>query len=189
MHVEDVELIKSIPWTTGPNGGFCLHVPDKERIAEHPITDRLIKVFEKFKEYENDIQGFYVMSMGEPHDCVKELWPTPHIPNFWDRAGNLVGEATIKPTLQKLMNRVQSAPKKGPSTCGCIEHLYHNVVLPNGEVSLCCMDYSLEKILGNILYEEYDGIMPSPLTTFDMCSRCENGVSPSDIIKDKNIKI
>jgi hypothetical protein len=149
MHVEDVELIKSIPWTTGPNGGFCLHVPDKERIAEHPITDRLIKVFEK----------------------------------------NLVGEATIKPTLQKLMNRVQSAPKKGPSTCGCIEHLYHNVVLPNGEVSLCCMDYSLEKILGNILYEEYDDIMPSPLTTFDMCSRCENGVSPSDIIKDKNIKI
>ena len=189
MTLDDVEAVKDIPWTKGPNGGFCLHIPDAERIAEHPLSDRLYKVFEKFKEYENDIQAFYVMSMGEPHDCVKELWPNPVIPNFWDRAGNLVGEATHKPALDKIKDRVNHAPKKGPSTCGCIEHLYHNVVLPNGDVSLCCMDYSLEKILGNLFVDEYDDIMPAPLSTFDMCGRCENGVSPSDKIRNKNIII
>ncbi len=55
--------------------------------------------------------------------------------------------------------------------------------------SICGMDYSLEKILGNILEEEYDDIMPAPLSTFDICGRCENGVSPSDKIKKQNLII
>ena len=129
------------------------------------------------------------MSMGEPHDCVKDLWPNPVIPNFWDRAGNLIGEAQIKPALDKIKDRVNHAGNQGPSTCGCIEHLYHNVVLPNGDVSLCCMDYSLEKILGNIIEDSYDDIMPTPLQTFDICGRCENGISPSEKIMSKNIII
>jgi hypothetical protein len=189
MTLDDVERVKNIPWTKGPNGGFCLHIPDTERIAEHPISDKLRKVYERFKELENEIQGFYVMSMGEAHEIASDLWPNPVIPNFWNRAGNLVGEATIKPALEKVMDRVQHAEIKGPSTCGCIEHLYHNVVLPNGDVSICCMDYSLEKILGNLLESSYDDIMPAPLSTFDICSRCENGVSPSSIIKRKKIVI
>jgi|TARA_R110000824_G_scaffold199588_2_gene383545 hypothetical protein len=189
MTLEDVEIIKDIPWTEGPNGGFCLHIPDQERIAEHPLSARLYSVFEKFKEYENDIQGFYVMSMGEPHNSVKDLWPNPVIPNFWSRAGNLIGEAQIKPALDKIKDRFQHKEQHQPSTCACIEHLYHNVVLPNGDVSLCCMDYSLEKILGNMFTDSYDDIMPAPLTTFDICGRCENGCSPSDKIKNKNIII
>jgi len=61
--------------------------------------------------------------------------------------------------------------------------------LPNGDLSVCCQDYSLEKILGNILEEDYDDLMPPPLTTYDICSRCENGVSPSQLIKEKNIEL
>ena len=38
------------------------------------------------------------------------------------------------------------------------------------------------------LQQEYDDIMPAPLTTFDICGRCENGCSPSDKIKNKNKK-
>lgn len=190
MKVEDVDIIEEIPWTTGPNGGFCLHLPDKERIAKHPLSKKLTKVYERFYEVQDSIQGFYVMSMGEVHDSVKHLWPDPVIPNFWSRAGNLLGEAQIKPDLAKIRDRFKHMDHKSqPSTCGCVEHLYHNVVLPNGEVSICCMDYSLEKILGNILEQEYDDIMPAPLSSFDICGRCENGVSPSDIIEKQNLII
>ncbi len=52
------------------------------------------------------------MSMGEPHDCVKDLWPNPVIPNFWSRAGNLIGEAQIKPALGKVRGGVQKKGKK-----------------------------------------------------------------------------
>jgi hypothetical protein len=31
--------------------------------------------------------------------------------------------------------------------------------------------------------------MPAPLSTFDICGRCENGISPSDTIKKLNLVI
>ena len=65
MTLEDVEKLKNIPFNTGPNGGFCLNLPDQELIAKHPITPRYMKVIKRFKELENHIQGFYVMSMSE----------------------------------------------------------------------------------------------------------------------------
>ena len=34
MTLDDVERIKDIPFTQGPNGGFCLHLPDQELILK-----------------------------------------------------------------------------------------------------------------------------------------------------------
>ena len=179
MTVEDVERLKDVKFTTGPNGGFCLHLPDQERIAKHPITPRYLEVIKRFKELESEIQGFYVMCMGEVHDDIKPYWPNASVPEFWSRAGNLLGEAIIKPELQKYQDRFKHMDHGNvPRTCGCVEDLYHNVVLPNGDVSLCCMDYGLEQIIGNIYEQEYEDIIPKPKTCFSLCQRCENGVSP-----------
>lgn len=46
--------------------------------------------------------------------------------------------------------------------CGRTVFYDHNVVLPNGDVSLCCMDYSLEHVIGNILTSNYWDIFSSP---------------------------
>ena len=57
---------------------------------------------------------------------------------------------------------------------GCLEKLYHNVVLPNGDVSLCCMDYGLEHIIGNLLDQEYEDVIPKHNTCFfNLCRFCE----------------
>ena len=179
MTVQDVERLKDVKFTTGPNGGFCLHLPDQERIAKHPITPRYLEVIKRFKELESEIQGFYVMCMGEVHDDIKPYWPEASVPEFWSRAGNLLGEAIIKPELQKYQDRFKHMDHGDvPRTCGCVEDLYHNVVLPNGDVSLCCMDYGLEQIIGNIYTQEYEDIIPKPKTCFSLCQRCENGISP-----------
>ena len=181
MTLKDVERIKNIPFTQGPNGGFCLHLPDQERIAKHPITKRYIEVLEYFKSVQHEIQGFYVMCMGEVHDDVKHIFPTAHVPEFWSRAGNLLGEAIIKPELQKFQDRFKHMDHGAQEmTCGCVEDLYHNVVLPNGDVSLCCMDYGLKHIIGNIFEQDYDDIIPAPFTTFKLCQTCENGIKPKN---------
>jgi len=181
MTLEDVKRIKNIPFTQGPNGGFCLHLPDQERIAKHPITPRYIEVLEYFKSVQHEIQGFYVMCMGEVHEDVKHIFPTAHVPEFWSRAGNLLGEAIIKPELQKFQDRFKHMDHGDQEmTCGCVEDLYHNVVLPNGDVSLCCMDYGLKHIIGNIFEQDYDDIIPAPFTTFKLCQTCENGIKPKN---------
>jgi hypothetical protein len=179
MTVEDIDRIKHIPFNEGPNGGFCLHVPDEERIAKHPITKRYIEVLERFKEVQHEIKGFYLMSMGPVMERIRHIFPDAHTPEMWSRAGNLLGETIIKPELDKIKDRFKD---KGftdkPLTCGCDEKLYHNVVLPNGDVSLCCMDYGLKQIIGNLYTQEYDDILPKPKSCFLLCQSCENGINP-----------
>jgi FkbM family methyltransferase len=183
MTPEDVERLSVIPYVGNPNGGFCLHLPDQEEFAKHPINANYIRTIEKFKELQPKFQNFYTMCMSENvHSSIRHIYPTASVPTFWNRAGNLVGEARLKPELDKIKDRWRSYPEsKEPRTCGCVEDLYHNVLLPNGDVSLCCMDYSMEYILGNLYTQEYDDIVPAPNTTYDMCRRCENGVIPKDV--------
>jgi FkbM family methyltransferase len=181
MNIEDIDRIKHIPFNEGPNGGFCLHLPDEERIAKHPITKRYIEVLERFKEVQHEIKGFYLMSMGPVMKHIQHIFPDAHTPEMWSRAGNLLGEAIIKPELDKIKDRFKD---KGfideLLTCGCDEALYHNVVLPNGDVSLCCMDYSLKQIIGNLYTQEYDDIVPKPKSCFLLCQSCENGIKPKN---------
>lgn len=178
MTVEDVKKIKNIPFSsTYPNGGFCLHLPDEERIAKHPISKKYIEVLEYFKSVQHEINNFYVMSMGPIHSDVKHIFSDAIIPNMWSRAGNLLGEAIMKPEMHKIKHRInhmEHGDKK--MTCNCPEKLYHNVCLPNGDVSLCCMDYSLKYIIGNLFTQEYEDIIPKPLSCFKICQRCENAI-------------
>ena len=182
MTLEDVEKIKNIPFCGGPNGGFTLHLPDDERRAKHPITDKYIEVVEALKNY--NISNFMVMAMGTVHNKVEHLYPDDVVNKYtmWHRAGNLIGEAQLKPELVEVMDEVQTVFRDDKRTCGCEEELYHNILLPNGDVSLCCMDYNLEEIIGNLYSQEYNDILPEMGATFDMCSRCENGI----ISKQKN---
>ena len=39
--------------------------------------------------------------------------------------------------------------------------LNHSVLLPNGDVVLCCMDYSIKHKVGNLLEQEYCEIFSS----------------------------
>ena len=183
LTIEDIKKIKHIDFANGPNSGFCLHLPDEERIAKHPITPKYIETIEYIKSVENEIKGFYVMSMGsEIHNSVRHIYPTAYLPTFWSRAGNLLGEAIIKPELEKIKDRFNHMEHGDKNmTCNCIETLYHNVLLPDGRVSLCCMDYGLEQILGNLFEQEYDDIIPTPFTCFSLCSHCENGTEPKNI--------
>lgn len=183
MKVEDMERIKHIPFSGGPNGGFVLHLPDNEYLAKHPITDKYIELVEYIGSIRYDIQNFYIMSMGEIHDSVRHVFSGIKTSEMWSRAGNLLGEAILKPELMNLKDRFKSIYHgEQDMTCNCDERLYHNVLIPNGDVSLCCMDYGLEHILGNLLTQEYDEIMPEPFSCFKLCKFCENGIKP-EIIK------
>lgn len=181
MTLDDLEKIKHIPFAGAPNGSFTLHLPDTERKAKHPITDKYIKLIERFGELKNEIHNFQVMTMGTVHESVSHIFPTAHSPEMWSRAGNLSREMILKPELLNRSNEFKSVYHGDkPKTCGCVEKLYHNVILPNGDVSLCCMDYGLKNIIGNIFTQSYEEIVPKYNSCFDICKFCENGVDPNE---------
>ena len=72
-------------------------------------------------------------------------------------------------------------------TCKSTPFYDRNVLLPNGDVVLCCMDYNLVHILGNLLTQTYEEIMQGkPLQDLiaineapeyskcSICKACEN---------------
>ena len=179
MDVDDIERIKHIPFAGGPNGGFVLHLPDQERKAKHPITKRYIEVIEHFGKVYPQIHNFTTMAMGTVHERVRHVFTDAPVYGMWSRAGNLLGESIMKPELLNRKDEYRSIYHgEQEMTCGCMEKMYHNVMLPNGDVSLCCMDYGLEHILGNLYDQSYEDVIPDNFQCFNLCRFCENATKP-----------
>ena len=69
-------------------------------------------------------------------------------------------------------------------TCRSTPFFDRNVLLPNGDVVLCCMDYNLKHVIGNLLKQTYEEIFASEKLAeiiainekpeFDKCSICKS---------------
>jgi radical SAM protein with 4Fe4S-binding SPASM domain len=69
-------------------------------------------------------------------------------------------------------------------TCASTPFYDRNVLLPNGDVVLCCMDYDLKHIIGNLLDQTYEEMMQGEKLAqiikmneadgFDKCSICKS---------------
>jgi hypothetical protein len=69
-------------------------------------------------------------------------------------------------------------------TCASTPFYDRNVLLPNGDVVLCCMDYNLKHVIGNLLKQTYDEMMQGDKLAeiiklneadgFDKCSICKS---------------
>lgn len=175
VSVDDIERIKHVPFAGNPNGGFVVHLPDQERRAKHPINKKFIETVEHVAKVQHEIQNFTVMTMGTVHEAVRHAFSHAPTYSMWSRAGNLIGERMLKPELKEQdFLYINHGDKQ--MTCGCDERLYHNIMLPNGDVSLCCMDYGLEEITGNLFEQDYNDVIPDPYEVFKLCRQCENAV-------------
>ncbi|WP_018240540.1 radical SAM/SPASM domain-containing protein [Ensifer sp. BR816] len=64
-------------------------------------------------------------------------------------------------------------PVVGALTCAEARQ-YRNVLLPNGDVTLCCMDFERRHVLGNLLRDEYKDLFEGPV--FREVVDCMNGM-------------
>jgi hypothetical protein len=71
------------------------------------------------------------------------------------RAGNLSNED------EKFEGKQIFSRKSGSIICSAAPLLNHNVLLPNGDIVLCCMDYSIKHIVGNLLKDTYEQLFKS----------------------------
>jgi radical SAM protein with 4Fe4S-binding SPASM domain len=73
-----------------------------------------------------------------------------------DRAG-LLNKEQVKGQVIKITPR-----HEGPVVCSKTTLYNQGVLLPNGEVLLCCMDYDKKHVMGNLLTDSYDEILNGP---------------------------
>lgn len=141
---------------------FVLHIPDRENNSKYTLDEDYLELFNYVL---SDVKkGFFRVDSfschGRVHPIIEALIGDTGIPvnsNMFDRAGNVEAECNI------ITNRIETG-RIICRWCGG-NSLDKNVLLPNGEVVLCCMDYGLEYPLGNLLEQSFEYITDGPLKT------------------------
>jgi hypothetical protein len=168
----------------------CLHLPDANgNMRGWKPSLEWENVFEKFLELRNSgsISDFRIMTMdgsGQIHPALSRFSIECGEWRGHSRAGSL-SQDQIK------QKEILLAPPRHSSAVSCTATPFydHNVLLPNGDVVLCCMDYGLKHIIGNLLendyYEIFAGSELNKIRTINMkpeysdcsiCKTCDRGI-------------
>ncbi len=119
---------------------FCIHLPDDAGQMKLKIDQNYLDVV---KACIKNIPTCSLMCVGTVHPHVRAILDkdvTNWTSGLISRAGNL-------PVIKDIY-------KSGPlKQLPCMEH---NVLLPNGDVVLCCCDYSQKHIIGNLTRQSYE---------------------------------
>ena len=133
-----------------------LHVADKYGYAHIPLTEEYYRNVEKYvsaKKKDGSPFVDFVNAQAEPDERIAEICKGKYevMTSVQDRAGNLEDEH-----LQKREHNLGKNEKI--MCCFCGPKLTNNVVLPDGTLLLCNMDYGMQHVLGNLLTNDYETI-------------------------------
>ena len=149
---EQIDQILSLPISF-----VVVHVADRMRYANIDTNDEYYEILSRFiNARRKDGTPFVNMcnAQTEPDGKVREICEGKYeiLTEMTDRAGNLddIG----------LISNCISDGKISCSNYGT--GLNNNILLPDGTVVLCCMDFGLKHILGNINVDSFEDIMNSP---------------------------
>lgn len=137
MTLTDAILISDLPLMY-----FTLHLPDVGWRMHLKITDTYLEVIRTLKKRKPNY-----MVIGEVHPEVAKI-TGPVV----DGSGSLLSRAgNIKSLAIPRKKGVLHCPACGPK-------LDHNILMPNGDILLCCMIYDLKHVLGNLLRQDYESL-------------------------------
>lgn len=174
--LSDFERIKDIPFEE-----FVVHLPDQQDNSNIRITDEYLEVLSYIANYKRANVSLVTdySCHGEINSRIKNILPSNIInqTELNDRAGNLNDNHISK------MKEI-----KGQILCyRCKDRLNSNVLLPDGSVLLCCMDYSMRHVLGNLFESSYENILNSQVANYIrremkddtnpiLCRKCVNAM-------------
>ena len=138
----DIDRIESIPFKC-----FNVHLPFRNEGPQDVVAEHFLTSLKRLDGSNIDVtyrsHGASVAPEVELLLGSRIRHSKPHT-----RAGN-----------RKLADGALPRRKRGH--IGCRRLTRQNVLLPNGDVTLCCMDYGLQHVLGNLLSDDYDALLRS----------------------------
>jgi sulfatase maturation enzyme AslB (radical SAM superfamily) len=145
MRPSDIDLLATVPFKM-----FVVHLPSEGNYERIIVDESYLATLDKLCKC--TINALYVFSGEKLHPKVSILMNN-NLKNIYQlylitRANNI-----------KIKNRPFVKRRKGKLKC--LMNLRSNVLLPNGDVILCCMDYGMKHVLGNLLSSDYDSLFYS----------------------------
>jgi len=159
MTIDHWQQLKDIPFES-----FWIHLPTGDGSDSISVDDQYLELLKEVSVFFDDHQGSidvsYHVRGKTTHSEVKQVLGD-RIENrgIGARSGNV--EDGVKNTIKRRKGKI-----------GCKRNLRQNILLPNGDVVLCCMDYGLKHSLGNLLTDSYQSLFES-----DEFKRVNRGLS------------
>ena len=149
LKIKDIELLKNINFDQ-----FVVHLPGNKSKEKITVDENYFEIMDKIIENINNAIFLFPKDpwlYEDVHPRVKKYFKEKDIP-IW----NLLKHTRCKNVeIEGLKN------KKIKGSLLYCPILNGNVLLPNGDVALCCMDFGLKHILGNLLLSDYNSIIDS----------------------------
>lgn len=148
----DVSIVEQL--SIIPLEFITLHLADKYGYANIPISGEYYEMVDMLLNLERE-DGKPLVNMctaqAEADERILEICEgkCEVLTTMLDRAGNLGDPRLLKK--ECLSGQILC------SMCG--PKLDHNILLPDGTLLLCCMDYGMKHILGNLLENSYEEIL------------------------------
>ncbi len=156
VDISDAAVLAAVP--PDKIGWFSLHLPSRDAGLERfRIDGEYLEVLHLILDARRDVKLVYHGSGVEARveNQLARLGIELTQPRrTHTRAGNV--DLTGLHTLRR-----EQAPERLPGKIGCRRPGWR-VLLPNGDVTLCCMDYGLEHVLGNLLESSFESVFWGP---------------------------
>jgi hypothetical protein len=149
MKIADIDKIKHIEFVS-----FNVHLPNNNEFANNTVSEENLSIINKIikSNIYNILFKFHQYSSDEEklHPKIKPLMKKFNIICENTRLFSRVGSITFpnKPKFKKIQGKILR--------CYRVDI---NILFPNGDVILCCMDWEFKHILGNLLETDYQDII------------------------------
>ena len=160
---EDYEKLKDVRFEV-----VTIHLPDKDGRSTFKITDDYFRLLDLWNCHNYSCHG-NIDNRVFPFLKERNLITFMH-----DRAGSV-----------ECRPHITIDPRR-PLTCiTSVKAMDHNVLLPNGDVLMCCMDYGMTGLFGNLFKQSYEEVIHSEAAekmraTLDegesICRHCANAI-------------
>ncbi|MXO55590.1 radical SAM/SPASM domain-containing protein [Pontixanthobacter gangjinensis] len=152
LTAEQVDRFKHIEFVK-----FAVHLPDTKGLTRIIVDDTYMAALARLIKSDISNIGFHVHEGQEGPEAVHETVDALLIENdiepenrwILTRAGNIDIDGVAPPV--RLTGELALCPR-----------LYENVLLPSGDIALCCMDWDLKHVIGNLLETEYENLFTGP---------------------------
>jgi len=149
MKIEDVYILKAIPFESS----FTVHLPDDNGQTKIRLDQNYLEVLRAIgaagiRHLHFDLRQDGPAPVSLPPAVAQAIGSLPVGISRCHTWGGLVGDVT--PKILKSWLPLRGCPR-----------FYRNVLLPNGDVALCCWDMGMQHIIGNLKDSDYESLFQS----------------------------
>ena len=136
MTLDDIDALAMVPFKI-----FWLHLPSAENLEAIRVDAAYLALLERILATPIPIRcHFHGQKL---HPTLESLSDHVHRQPLSIRSGNARPSGGRPPV------------RRNPGRITCARNLRCNVLLPSGDVVICCNDYGMDHVLGNLLDDDY----------------------------------